>query len=30
MGAGVELKPNEIAFKSNFAVVDDETDIVTL
>lgn len=29
MGAGVNMEYNEIAFKCNFAVVDDDTDIVT-
>ena len=29
MGTGIEMEENEIAFKCNFAVIDDETEIVT-
>ena len=28
MGTGIEMDTSEIAFKCNFAVIDDETDIV--
>ena len=29
MGTGIEMEENEIAFKCNFALIDDETEIVT-
>lgn len=29
MGTGINMEHNEIAFKCNFAVIDEETEIVT-